>query len=207
MRCRAARRSEAHQPRRSASGRRAAQPPLSIFPRTTNVAAIPPRRSITSGLPTSPAWMMRSAPASAAIACGRSSPWVSEMTPRMISLAAMRSTPFSAAPRIAAQCNVIRCPCLLFPVGRDGVVALVPRGRGANPCFSSPRRPDSSSSRPCHPSSPTRPWADRSWSGRAHWRSDRRRRSPGRRAAKPARRTKVAVPARLQPKRASMPPR
>src|SRR5262249_14590442 len=35
----------------------------------------------TSGLPTSPAWMMGSQPASAASACGRSRPWVSEIAP------------------------------------------------------------------------------------------------------------------------------
>src|ERR1700730_15140643 len=40
---------------------------------------------ITSVVPTSPAWMMRSQPCSAASACGRMSPWVSEMTPTTIS--------------------------------------------------------------------------------------------------------------------------
>src|SRR5580704_9748909 len=46
-----------------------------------NVGATSRKRSSTSGLPTSPTWMMRSQPRSAATACGRSRPWVSEMTP------------------------------------------------------------------------------------------------------------------------------
>src|SRR6516162_6233451 len=40
-----------------------------------------PSLASTSGLPTSPAWMMGSQPASAANACGRSRPWVSEIAP------------------------------------------------------------------------------------------------------------------------------
>jgi hypothetical protein len=70
-------------------GRRAAQLAVSTLPRTAKVGATPRSVSITSGAPTSPAWMIRSQPRSASTACGRSSPWVSEMTPTMISLSGM----------------------------------------------------------------------------------------------------------------------
>src|SRR5262245_48728536 len=72
-------------------GSASAQCAPSMFPRTTNVGARLRSASITSGAPTSPAWMMRSAPLSAAIASGRSNPWVSEMTPTRISSPGMTS--------------------------------------------------------------------------------------------------------------------
>jgi hypothetical protein len=52
-----------------------------MFPRTTWTGASAPSLASTSGVPTSPAWMMGSQPASAATACGRSKPWVSEIAP------------------------------------------------------------------------------------------------------------------------------
>src|ERR1700674_4018969 len=65
----------------SVSGRRPAQGPVSTLPRTANTGAIRRSASSTSGLPTSPAWMIGSQPCSAATACRRSRPCVSEMTP------------------------------------------------------------------------------------------------------------------------------
>src|SRR5262245_7557240 len=61
-----------------------------MLPRTVDVGAIALSSSIIPGTPTSPAWMMRLDPRSAATASGRISPWVSEITPTMVSEAGMR---------------------------------------------------------------------------------------------------------------------
>src|SRR6516225_1140761 len=66
---------------RCVTDRFALQAPWSTFPRTAWTGASAPSLASTSGLPTSPAWMMGSQPASAASACGRSRPWVSEIAP------------------------------------------------------------------------------------------------------------------------------
>src|SRR6516225_6427408 len=66
---------------RCVTGRFALQAPWSTFPRTAWTGASAPSLASTSGLPTSPAWMMGSQPARAASACGRSRPWVSEIAP------------------------------------------------------------------------------------------------------------------------------
>src|SRR5436853_312379 len=65
----------------SPCGRLVAQAPLSTFPRTAITGAIRRNSSRISGRPTSPAWMISAEPCNAAAACGRSSPWVSEMMP------------------------------------------------------------------------------------------------------------------------------
>src|SRR6516162_2191256 len=66
---------------RCVTGKFALQAPWSTFPRAAWTGASAPSLASTSGLPTSPAWMMGSQPASAASACGRSRPWVSEIAP------------------------------------------------------------------------------------------------------------------------------
>jgi len=52
--------------------------------RTAWTGASAPSLASTSGLPTSPAWMIGSQPASAASACGRSRPCVSEIAPMIL---------------------------------------------------------------------------------------------------------------------------
>src|SRR5215470_2908838 len=61
---------------RCVTGRLALHAPQSTFPRTAWTGASAPSLASTSGLPTSPAWMMGSQPASAASASARSRPWV-----------------------------------------------------------------------------------------------------------------------------------
>ena len=55
--------------------------PLSTFPLIAITGAIRRSLSMTSGRPMSPAWMIRSTPASRCSASGRSNPCVSEITP------------------------------------------------------------------------------------------------------------------------------
>src|SRR5690606_27268710 len=57
---------------------------LSTLPRIAVTGAIASSSRSTSGLPTSPACTIASQPARAAFASGRSSPWVSEMTPTIV---------------------------------------------------------------------------------------------------------------------------
>ena len=86
-RCRAAARAAAAPTSTtSVAGSFSAHACVSTLPRTANVGARMRSASSTSGRPTSPAWMMRSEPRSAAIASGRSRPCVSEMTPTTVSL-------------------------------------------------------------------------------------------------------------------------
>ena len=56
-------------------------PPTSTLPLIAITGAIRCSRVITSGRPISPAWMMCATPARHCSASGRSTPWVSEMTP------------------------------------------------------------------------------------------------------------------------------
>lgn len=72
---------------------RDAHSPLSIFPRTATTGAILRRFPMISGVPTSPAWTMSSHPSRALTASGRSSPWVSEISP--ISKAACTSRSYT----------------------------------------------------------------------------------------------------------------
>src|SRR6516164_1440395 len=77
-----------------------------------------PSLASTSGLPTSPAWMMGSQPASAANACGRSRPWVSEIAP-MVRIMPDQTTR-GAAPR---------APCYRISHGQTAVKASRSRMR------------------------------------------------------------------------------
>src|SRR6516162_6178053 len=100
---------------RCVTGRFALQAPWSTFPRTAWTGASAPSLASTSGLPTSPAWMMGSQPASAASACGRSRPWVSEIAPmvRIMPDQPTRGAACAGSPVRTAAFDVI-------PAGRAG---------------------------------------------------------------------------------------
>jgi len=67
-------------------GSAAAQAPWSMFPLTATTGARVFSASTISGLPTSPAWMIRSDPCSACSASSRNTPWVSEISPMVVRL-------------------------------------------------------------------------------------------------------------------------
>src|SRR5690606_10816369 len=80
----------------------------------------------------SPQWMIRSQPRSAASASGRSSPWVSEITPICSVIARPRSRSVRYSRPMALRSTVYR-------VGLD--VSVIDRGYHARPPVPLPRRP------------------------------------------------------------------
>src|SRR5205814_770634 len=72
----------------------------------------------TSGAPMSPAWTIASTPASAAMACGRRSPWVSEMTPIDFARARPRLATSDAAERELLRFG-LRAPRSRVPAAED----------------------------------------------------------------------------------------